>query len=158
VNQDITPILAMIRTGLTYNPPRQTLVRIDFWECEHPPTCLLNGRKDGTTQSADYYWIRMQPVLKKLEPVMSSLIGVSLSEENIVSAGRPEILDALYGLVKAKYPNLPIYQWWTPNTATPNTFEGVFVRADGWVIDAARGSRTACSQNFKHMPGSLRDG
>ena len=27
------------------------------------------------------------------------------------------------------------YQWWTPNTAIPDWYEGIYLPADGWIID-----------------------
>ncbi|HTE46259.1 MAG TPA: hypothetical protein VK636_13490 [Gemmatimonadaceae bacterium] len=109
INQDISDVVAEIKNGLAYDPVKRTLVRIDFWECTNPPACDTTVRVSGPHQSADFYWARMQKVMKQLEPVVPRLIGVSLSEENEPNGGRPTVLDSLYGLVKEKYPDLAVY-------------------------------------------------
>jgi hypothetical protein len=56
---------------------------------------------------------------------------VFLNEENITWNNGFAIQNALYDHVKQAHPELPVYQWFTPNN-TPHAGMG----ADGWIIDA----------------------
>jgi len=58
---------------------------------------------------------------------------VFLSEENIAWNNGLEIQNQLYDHVKQRYPDLTVYQWFTPYD-TPHAG----VRADGWIIDPYR--------------------
>lgn len=120
-------IVQEVNDGLAYDPPKTMIVRIDFW---------FTDRYEGALQPFEVYQHRMELALKHLEPILDKIHGISISEENIVSEGRPEVLDKMYRFIKGKYPNLRCYQWYTPNTAVPATYEGVFVSADGWIIDS----------------------
>ncbi|MBD3293278.1 MAG: hypothetical protein GF393_10160 [Armatimonadia bacterium] len=59
--------------------------------------------------------------------------AVCLSEENIAWNNGLEIQNQLYDHVKSEYPDLTVYQWFTPYD-TPHAG----VRADGWIIDPYR--------------------
>jgi len=115
-----------INEGLAHHPPKTMIVRIDFW---------FTDRYEGPLLPFEVYQQRMELALKHLEPVLDKIHGISISEENIVSEGRPAVLERMYHFVKEKYPNLRCYQWYTPNTAVPATYEGVYVPADGWIVD-----------------------
>jgi hypothetical protein len=70
-------------------------------------------------------------------PERSSVAGVVIEEENVFWAGRAGLLDALYGRLKQRYPDVTFYQWYSgarrvnvPGREWPS------LRADGWVIDS----------------------
>lgn len=128
-----------VENGLAHSPQKTTLIRIDFWGPE-------NGKErfTGQMQDVQVYIRRLDAALKQLESVLDRVQGVSISEENIPSAGRPAVLKQLYEHCKAKYPHVRFYQWWTPNTAIPDWYEGVYLPADGWIID----TYTLCKQNY----------
>ena len=123
---DLSELVEQIKFGWSSSPAKTVLVRIDFWASE---------RHKGDMLPLAVYKHRMDAVLKQLEPVMDKLQGITISEENILSDGRPEVLRDLYWHVKQQYPQLFVYQWWTPMTAVPGTYEGFFLPADGWVVD-----------------------
>jgi len=126
---DLSELAEQIEVGWNSSPRKTVLLRIDFWGS--------NGRERYTGQMAPFsvYARRIDAVLDKLAAVIHKLQGISLSEENILSDGRPAMLRDLYWHVKRRFPDLPVYQWWTPMTAVPGTYEGVFLPADGWIVD-----------------------
>jgi len=63
--------------------------------------------------------------------------AVTLDEENVYWNGYAEVLTELYRRMKARWPDLPVYQWWSPNKV-PNARAKtgwVALPADGWVIN-----------------------
>lgn len=67
---------------------------------------------------------------------VNEVYAITLSEENIFWNGQMERLNILYDKIKTKYPNLPVYQWYSgssegsaPGDNWPN------LKADGWVAD-----------------------
>lgn len=121
-------LITNVHAGMIYSPPKQVLLRIEFW-----PKSERGGR--SALKPYNVYRERVFFILDKLASILGSLRGVVLSEENIPRRGRPEILQHLYDDIKAKYPDLPIFQWWTPMTTTPGTYQGNFLSADGWIIN-----------------------
>ena len=113
--------------GQNYTPKRTMLPRINFWDGA--------DRYSLPMRDISVYKLRLDHALEELEPVMDMIHGVCLSEENVPSTGHTAVLSELYWYVKNKYPNLPVYQWWTPNTAIPDWYEGIYLPADGWIID-----------------------
>ena len=65
------------------------------------------------------------------------LYAVTLDEEQIEWNGWAEALTKLYYRVKARWPDLPVYQWWTPMEAIDvrATSGWVALPSDGWMID-----------------------
>ncbi len=78
-------------------------------------------------QRLDYFLSRID---------LDNVYAITLAEENVWFAGRAQLLTDLYHWVKAKYPDLRVYQWYTP-THAPKTpgFDVPYLPADGWVID-----------------------
>jgi len=65
------------------------------------------------------------------------LYAVTLDEEQVYWNGWADALTRLYYRVKARWPDLPVYQWWTPMIA-PSVRDKrgwVALPADGWVMD-----------------------
>lgn len=125
---DAASLISEVQQGLQYNPIKSDILRIDFWSAN-------NDRTTGAIASTDVYAKRLFGILTKLEPIVGSIQGISLSEENISEGGRIQVLQSLYDQVKQKYPSLSVYQWWTPNTKIPGTYSGTYLSADGWIID-----------------------
>jgi len=103
------------------------IIRVDFWNGE--------DRHKGELQPFEVYQHRMEVALKNLEPILDKIHGLSLSEENVPREGRTAVLEKMYRFVKSKYPSLRCYQWWSPNTAVPAAYEGIYLPADGWIVD-----------------------
>ncbi|MCC7083426.1 MAG: hypothetical protein IT427_00285 [Pirellulales bacterium] len=127
VDPDLTYIIDEVRQGLAHDPDRTMLVRINFWDGE--------DRYQGPMLDRQIYRNRLMQSIRRLEPVLNQIHGISLAEENVPSGGRTQLLQYLYEEVKQVYPNLPVYQWWSPNTAVPSNYEGTWLQADGWIID-----------------------
>ena len=89
-----------------------------------------NGNEQA--KPATEYMAWLDPLLSKLP--LDKVYAITLSEENIYWNGHLELLTELYGLVKAKYPNLAVYQWYSPGAGAPG-FEWPLLPADGWLID-----------------------
>lgn len=126
-NPDLSNIIDEVNNGWSYAPKRTMLVRVQFWDGE--------DRYQGPMLDKDVYLQRILQSVQNLSPVLDKIQGITLSEENVPVGGRTQLLQYLYDGVKAQYPNLPVYQWWTPNTAHPKQFEGTWLKADGWVFD-----------------------
>ncbi len=94
------------------------LPRVYFW---------AGDRVRGKLKSIDYYWNRMDRFLSAMK--LENFYGISLAEENVVS--RASILADLYKRIKSKYPELRVYQWWSPCTTVPE----YRIPADGWIVD-----------------------
>jgi hypothetical protein len=127
---NIANIVQEIQWGMGYSPQRTMLVRINFWGG-------VGGQERYTLpiQNLSVYTARVDFILNQLVPVLDSIQGITLSEENVPDAEHSAILQGLYWHVKELYPNLKVYQWWTPNTAIPDWYAGIYVPADGWVFD-----------------------
>ena len=65
------------------------------------------------------------------------LYAITLDEEQVYWHGWAGALTRLYHRVKARWPALPVYQWWTPMVAIDvhATSGWVALPSDGWVID-----------------------
>jgi len=65
------------------------------------------------------------------------LYAITLGEEQVFWNGWTDALTRLYYRVKARWPDLPVYQWWTPPVAIDVRATGGWVAlpADGWLID-----------------------
>lgn len=66
------------------------------------------------------------------------IYAITLDEENIFWNDGSADMTRLYHFVKKRWPDLPVYQWWTP-MEVPNARAGKggweALPADGWVID-----------------------
>lgn len=101
---------------------KKLLLYIDFWDGV--------DRYDGPLRDIEVYWARLDRLLDGL-PVQD-LHGITLAEENVHYAGRPQVLTELYRRVKAKF-DVAVWQWYSPVQAVPGS--GGWIPADGWVID-----------------------
>ncbi len=65
------------------------------------------------------------------------LYAITLDEENVYWFGGTRVLSELYEWTKARWPGLPVYQWWTPMVAPEVGAKSGWVAlpADGWVLD-----------------------
>jgi len=93
---------------------------------------FLYGKGDEQAKPAAEYMAWLDPLLSKLP--LEKVYAITLSEENIYWNGHEALLGELYGLVKAKYPSLSVYQWYSPG-ASPPGFGWPLLPADGWLID-----------------------
>jgi hypothetical protein len=119
----------LLKAAESRNPPSHMVVQIYFWDgTDRIKSTPLAG-------SLDLYSQRIASVLDQLNLNSPSLLGVALGEENIPGNGRNEILQGLYDFIKAKYPGVNVYQWWSGNLLSPEWRENKFLSADGWVID-----------------------
>lgn len=90
-----------------------------------------NGNEQAKPAAEYMAWL--DPLLSKLP--LDKVYAITLSEENIYWNGHAEMLAELYGLVKAKYPKLPVYQWYSPGAGAPGFGAWPLLPADGWLID-----------------------
>ena len=93
---------------------------------------FLYEKGDETAKPAAEYMAWLDPLLAQLP--LDKVYAITLSEENIYWNGHGEMLRELYGLVKAKYPSLAVYQWYSPGASAPG-FGWPLLPADGWLID-----------------------
>lgn len=91
---DPTVQINEIEGGYAMSPQRLMILRIDFWG---------NGGKEryqGTIDTADHYWNRINSVLTKIGTHLSKLFAITLSEENDPIGGRTAMLAELYNRCK----------------------------------------------------------
>ena len=72
------------------------------------------------------------------------LYAVTLNEENVYWNGHAEVLAKVYHMAKKRWPDLPVYQWWTPMVGIDWTGQTGWraLPADGWVCDLYNMPRT----------------
>ena len=104
-----------------------------------------NGKK--VILRAKVGWRHKTPDVDKMEQWLVTffervdpdwLYAVTLDEERVYWNGWSDALSRLYHRVKARWPDLPVYQWWTPMEVPDVRAVGdgwVALPADGWVID-----------------------
>ena len=105
---------------------------------------LVKARTKGKRVIADVLWrhrtaeTQFQTIERFLDGVdVAELYAITIGEENIFWDGYHELLTDFYHRIKQKYPDLPVYQWYS------NTFRGTdwpgftwpWLPADGWVVD-----------------------
>ena len=85
--------------------------------------------------SVDEMERRLVNMLEEVNP--NWLYAITLDEEQIFWNGWGEALAELYHRCKKRWPDLPVYQWWTPMEVPSVRAESGWVAlpADGWVID-----------------------
>lgn len=151
--------LALVKSeidkGYDLVPRRRMLLEIYFWDNSSEQNGYNYPLKDKGV-----YQARIDCALEKLNDSVSKLYGVSLAEEqDPQNSMRAKMLDDLYKGTKAKYPGLQIYQWYlySFNPAnplrirTPETYEGTYVSADGWLFDFLRLSPRSCPDQACHL-------
>ena len=78
---------------------------------------------------------RLVNMFEEVDPDL--LYAITLDEEQIYWRGWGKALAELYHRCKRRWPDLPVYQWWSPNQI-PNVRAQtgwVALPADGWIID-----------------------
>ena len=83
---------------------------------------------------------------------VDEIYAITLGEEHIFWDGRHEMLVDLYNQVKEKFPDLPVYQWYSPTfwgTDWPG-FTWPWLPADGWVVDEYHAIPMDFEQNVRH--------
>jgi len=87
------------------------------------------------TPNVDAMERRLVNMLQEVNP--DCLYAITLGEEQVYWQGWGEALAALYHRCKKRWPDLPVYQWWSPMQVPNVRAEGGWVAlpADGWVID-----------------------
>ncbi|HVE12283.1 MAG TPA: hypothetical protein VNI01_02710 [Elusimicrobiota bacterium] len=117
--------------GIRAAPPGAVLLRVDVWSSDAERLGKAPLPDSGAQAK------RLRALLAAIPPeLLAKLRGIVLSEENVPWAGHPKRLAELYWLAKKLHPDLPVYQWWTPNDLAPAPRDGAFLPADGWVIDS----------------------
>lgn len=78
---------------------------------------------------------RLEGLFRETDP--DWLYAITLDEENVYWHDNTARLVELYSYAKSRWPELPVYQWWTPMIAPDvNAKSGwVALPADGWVMD-----------------------
>ena len=78
---------------------------------------------------------RLAAMVKGLN--VDSLYAIILGEEQVFWNGWTKALGELYHRAKVRWPDLPVYQWWSPMEVPNVRAESGWVAlpADGWVID-----------------------
>ena len=87
--------------------------------------------KDDT----DFWFAAIDRFLSRV--AVDELYAVTLGEENIFWDGRHQMLTELYHRVKAKYPTLPVYQWYSNSGRAMDQpgFVWPWLPADGWMVN-----------------------
>ena len=93
------------------------------------------AEKDGKAPlpSVDEVMSRLDTILPSLD--RERVYAITLAEENIWWSGRADLLADLYRAVKARYPQLRVFQWYSGGAPGPAGFGTPYLPADGWVID-----------------------
>lgn len=78
---------------------------------------------------------RLVNMFEEVDPAW--LYAITLGEEQIYWNGWTQALTELYHRCKKRWPDLPVYQWWTPMVAPDVRAKSGWVAlpADGWVLD-----------------------
>lgn len=78
---------------------------------------------------------RLRALFRHVNPAW--VYAITLDEENVYWLGNTKTLTDLYHWTKQQWPDLPVYQWWTPMVAPEvgATSGWVALPADGWVLD-----------------------
>ncbi len=91
--------------------------------------------KDGQVLDTEIAKQRLEDLFQETDP--DWIYAITLDEENVYWHGNEPRLVELYHYAKERWPELPVYQWWTPMIAPEvNATSGwVALPADGWVMD-----------------------
>ena len=91
--------------------------------------------KEYSKAETDFWFEAIDRFLSRI--AVDDLYAVTLGEENIFWDGRHQMLAELYPRVKAKYPTLPVWQWYsnTGRATDAPGFQWPWLPADGWMID-----------------------
>ena len=96
---------------------------------------VLLFEKSKKAESVEVYQKKLDYLFNNID--VNKIYAITLDEENIYWNGYSDVLDLLYDYVKAKYPELVVYQFYTP-MVTPDkhaTKGWRALRADGWISD-----------------------
>jgi len=87
------------------------------------------------TPDVDEMERRLANLLDEINP--DWLYAITLDEEQVYWHGWAAALTELYHRCKKRWPNLPVYQWWSPMQVPNVRAESGWIAlpADGWVID-----------------------
>ncbi|MBI2303022.1 MAG: hypothetical protein HYU66_29290, partial [Armatimonadetes bacterium] len=130
-----TPFAFSIEQVSAATDPAELRTRVERLTANHKRVILdvfLYEKSDEQARPAADYLALLDRFLGKLP--LERVYAITLSEENIYWNGHGPMLTELYGLVKAKYPALPVYQWYSPGAGVPG-FGWPLLPADGWLID-----------------------
>lgn len=146
LNDVVGNVAKEIDAGNALIPKRKILLRVYFWNSLQEQV----GEYTNLSSTQEYQ-NSVNHILDKLgQDKVDLLYGITLGEENWVETNPAiaRVLDDLYAGTKARYPNLQIYQWYdyrlSERNAVPETYGGVFTRADGWVVEELRLSKETC--------------
>jgi len=83
---------------------------------------------------------------------VDEMYAITLGEEHIFWDGRHQMLVDLYHRIKEKYPDLPVYQWYSPTSRGTDWpgFTWPWLPADGWVVDEYHAVPSDFEQNVRH--------
>lgn len=129
LDKSINAVNALLAAAEKPETKRAMIVQIYFWDGDE------RYRGTGADPDPSKYKKRLDDVLSRLNVSSPALVGITLGEENVPNSGRAKILDDLYRQAKARFPELPVYQWYSGNLLVPARHEGIFVGADGWIIN-----------------------
>jgi len=119
------------------SPPLDAQVRLLREMARNGKKVILRAhvRKGHKTPDVDKMEQWLVTFFERVDP--DWLYAVTLDEENIFWDGWADGLAELYRRTKKHWPDLPVYQWWTPMEVPNVRAESGWVAlpADGWVID-----------------------
>ena len=122
---------------------------------------LVKARADNKRVVVDLLWqhwgMEKESNYQAAEAFLSNvnvdeLYAITLGEEHIFWDGRHELLVDLYHRIKEKYPDLPVYQWYSPTSRGTDWpgFTWPWLPADGWVVDEYHAVPSDFEQNVRH--------
>ena len=147
----MTNMLAAGRAVRPETPWTFYIIQHDIYES--PPSDAMVSQLREMAKNGKKVILRAQVRLKQKTPEIDKmeqflvtlfervdpdlLYAITLDEENIYWDGWGDALTRLYYRAKARWPDLPVYQWWTPMEAPDVRATGGWVAlpSDGWVLD-----------------------
>ena len=130
-----TPFAFTIEQVSRGSSPDEVRDRVEKLNANHKRVVIdffLYEKSDEQAKPATEYMAMLDGFLAKI--TIAHVYAITLAEENIFWNGHGEMLAELYKLVKAKYPELAVYQWYSPGAGAPG-FDWPWLPADGWLID-----------------------
>jgi hypothetical protein len=111
-----------------------------------------NGQREGKAPLPAQAQVqaRLFALLDRLDHV--PLEGVSLDEENLLSADRSDYLSRLYRAAKKRYPDRPFFQWVWLGKRPVAMARLAALPADGWIIDPYQST----SQGYATLVGEMK--
>ena len=103
---------------------------------------LMKARAAGKRVIADIQYTAAEDYFYAIDTFLTNvnvdeLYAITIGEEHVFWDGKHQILTDLYYQIKEKYPDLPVYQWYTPTSRARDVpgFSWPLLPADGWMID-----------------------